>query len=113
MPLSVGIKLGRYEIRAQLGVGGMGEVYLAQDTKLHRDVPVKILPEAIAQDVERLAQFVREAHVLAALDGSRKIAGVSALSKCTRTGEVSTWGRPFLAGSGLVRNSIPPSVKCH
>jgi serine/threonine-protein kinase len=68
MPLSPGDKLGPYEILAPLGAGGMGEVYRAKDTKLGRDVAVKILPAALAQDPDRLARFEREAKVLASLN---------------------------------------------
>jgi Tol biopolymer transport system component len=68
MPLSAGDKLGPYEILAPIGAGGMGEVYRARDTKLERDVAIKVLPEALAQDSERLARFEREAKVLAALN---------------------------------------------
>jgi serine/threonine-protein kinase len=68
MPLSVGDRLGPYEILAPIGAGGMGEVYRAKDTKLERDVAIKVLPEALAQDSERLARFEREAKVLAALN---------------------------------------------
>jgi len=68
MPLSVGTRLGPYEIAAPLGAGGMGEVYRAHDSKLGRDVAIKVLPEAFAQDAERLARFQREAQVLAALN---------------------------------------------
>src|SRR3984957_1334981 len=67
-PLSAGIKLGAYEILAPLGAGGMGEVYRARDTKLRRDVAVKVLPEAFAKDPKRMARFQREAEVLAALN---------------------------------------------
>ena len=66
--LSVGTRLGPYEIQAPLGAGGMGEVYRARDTKLGRDVALKILPEAFANDSERLARFRREAQVLASLN---------------------------------------------
>ena len=55
-------------IAAQIGEGGMGEVYRARDTKLNRDVALKILPTAFALDPDRLARFTREAHVLAALN---------------------------------------------
>src|SRR5213082_3002406 len=68
MAITASTKLGRYEIRAQLGVGGMGEVYRARDEKLNRDVAIKILPEAFAQDSDRLARFKREAQVLASLN---------------------------------------------
>jgi predicted Ser/Thr protein kinase len=68
MPLSVGAKLGPYEILAPIGAGGMGEVYRARDTKLEREVAIKILPAALAQDPERLARFEREAKVLASLN---------------------------------------------
>jgi len=68
MPLSVGDRLGPYEILAPIGAGGMGEVYRAKDTKLQRDVAIKVLPAALAQDPERLARFEREAKVLASLN---------------------------------------------
>ncbi|MFT5233128.1 MAG: serine/threonine protein kinase/Tol biopolymer transport system component, partial [Candidatus Krumholzibacteriia bacterium] len=63
-----GDKLAHYEIKTPLGKGGMGEVFLATDTKLGRDVALKILPAELAQDAERLARFKREAQVLAALN---------------------------------------------
>ncbi len=68
MPLSTGARLGQYEITGPLGAGGMGEVYRARDTRLHRDVAVKILPDAFHGDPERRARFEREAHVLASLN---------------------------------------------
>ena len=61
MALSPGTRLGPYEVTAQIGVGGMGEVYRARDGRLQRDVAIKVLPEAFAQDSERLARFEREA----------------------------------------------------
>jgi eukaryotic-like serine/threonine-protein kinase len=66
--LAVGDNLGPYEILAPIGAGGMGEVYRAKDTKLGRDVAIKVLPAALAQDPERLARFEREAKVLASLN---------------------------------------------
>ncbi len=66
--LSIGTRLGPYEITAALGAGGMGEVFRARDTKLGRDVAIKVLPSAFAQDQERLARFEREARVLASLN---------------------------------------------
>jgi eukaryotic-like serine/threonine-protein kinase len=61
MSLAAGTHLGPYQILAPLGAGGMGEVYRARDTKLDREVAIKILPDAVAQDPERLARFAREA----------------------------------------------------
>ena len=66
--MNAGKKLGPYEIVAPLGAGGMGEVYRARDTKLNRDVALKVLPEALAHDSERMARFQREAQVLASLN---------------------------------------------
>src|SRR5246500_1611590 len=68
MPLSAGNKLGPYEIVAPIGAGGMGEVYRARDTKLKRDVALKVLPEAFALEPGRMARFQREAEVLASLN---------------------------------------------
>jgi serine/threonine protein kinase len=70
MGLSAGTRLGPYEILAPLGAGGMGEVYRARDTKLRRDVAIKILPQIFTSDPERLARFEREAQMLAALNHS-------------------------------------------
>ncbi|MBZ5607321.1 MAG: protein kinase [Acidobacteriia bacterium] len=68
MPLAPGTRLGPYEILAPIGAGGMGEVYRARDTKLCRDVAIKVLPAVLADDPERLARFEREAKVLASLN---------------------------------------------
>jgi serine/threonine protein kinase len=68
MSLVIGTRLGAYEVTSSLGAGGMGEVFRARDTKLNRDVALKILPEAFAADPERLARFTREAQTLAALN---------------------------------------------
>src|ERR1700735_2116577 len=67
MPLNSSTRLGHYEIVALLGVGGMGEVYCARDTKLGRDVALKVLPEAVAGGPERMLRFRHEATVLASL----------------------------------------------
>jgi eukaryotic-like serine/threonine-protein kinase len=68
MAIPSGTKLGSYEVTLQVGAGGMGEVYQAHDTKLGRDVAIKVLPEAFANDPERLSRFQREAKMLAALN---------------------------------------------
>jgi eukaryotic-like serine/threonine-protein kinase len=64
----IGNAIGQYEIVAKLGAGGMGEVYRARDTRLHREVAIKVLPELFALDPERLTRFEREAQLLAALN---------------------------------------------
>ena len=68
MTLSPGTRVGPYQIIAAIGAGGMGEVYRARDTKLDRDIALKILPEASALDPDRLARFEREAKTLASLN---------------------------------------------
>ena len=68
MPLPAGTELGTHKILALLGAGGMGEVYQAHDTKLRRDVAIKVLPESFAHDADRLARFRREAQLLASLN---------------------------------------------
>jgi len=68
MTLAEGTKLGSYEVTGAIGAGGMGEVYKARDTKLGRDVAIKILPEAFAHDADRLSRFQREAKILASLN---------------------------------------------
>ena len=68
MPIQHGTHVGPYEILSAIGAGGMGEVYRARDTKLAREVAIKVLPEAFARDVDRMARFQREAKVLASLN---------------------------------------------
>lgn len=68
MALPPGTRLGAYAITGQLGAGGMGEVYRARDSRLGRDVALKILPEGFATDPDRLARFEREARTLASLN---------------------------------------------
>ncbi len=87
MTLTPGTRLGPYEVTAQIGVGGMGEVYRATDTNLKRAVAIKVLPASVAADVERLARFQREAEVLASLNhphiaaiyGLERSGGITAL----------------------------------
>jgi serine/threonine protein kinase len=80
MPLTVGARLGSYEIIGALGAGGMGEVYRARDTKLNRDVALKVIPDLMAHDPERLARFQREAEILASLNHPH-IAGIYGLEE--------------------------------
>jgi serine/threonine protein kinase len=68
LQLNAGARLGGYEVIGALGAGGMGEVYRARDTKLGREVALKILPAGFASDPDRIARFHREAHVLASLN---------------------------------------------
>ena len=68
MALTPGTRLGVYEITAQIGEGGMGQVWRARDTKLNRDVALKVLPDSFAEDADRLARFTREAQTLASLN---------------------------------------------
>src|ERR1700733_15374619 len=67
MALTSGTKIGPYEIQSPLGAGGMGEVYRARDTRLGRDVAIKVLPEGVAKDADRLWRFEQEARTIAAL----------------------------------------------
>src|SRR5262245_7710485 len=82
MSLAPGTRLGPYEISALIGAGGMGEVYRATDTNLKRAVAIKVLPEALVADTERLARFQREAEVLASLNHPH-IAQIHGLEKTT------------------------------
>ena len=122
MGLTTGTRLGPYEILSALGAGGMGEVYRARDTKLGRDVALKVIPDTFAPDPERLARFQREAEVLAtlnhphiaAIDGHferrrRVQATVADRGRAQlegRTGEVTTrprLGRCSRSSSGSIR----------
>jgi len=84
----IGQTLSHYRVTAALGAGGMGEVYRATDTNLHRDVAIKVLPPEVAQDPERLGRFKREAHLLASLNHPN-IAAIYGLEEAD--------GKPFLA----------------
>jgi serine/threonine protein kinase len=80
MPLDPGTRLGPYEVVSQLGEGGMGQVYRAKDTRLKRDVALKILPEVFATDPDRITRFQREAELLATLNHPN-IAGIYGLEQ--------------------------------
>jgi serine/threonine protein kinase len=82
--LAPGTRLGPYEVVAQIGPGGMGEVYRARDTKLNREVALKILPDAFTLDGDRIARFHREAQVLASLN-HRNIAAIYGFEDGGRT----------------------------
>jgi len=81
MTIAAGTRLGSYEVVAQIGAGGMGEVYRAHDTKLGRDVAIKVLPANFVNDPERLSRFQREARMLAALNHTN-IATIYGLDQC-------------------------------
>src|ERR671939_580343 len=68
MSIAAGLQLGRYEIRSHIGAGGMGEVYLAEDTELERTVALKILPAEVASDQKRMQRFIQEAKAASALN---------------------------------------------
>ena len=107
MALAPGSRLGSYEITAQIGVGGMGEVYRATDTKLKRQVAIKVLPESLAADPDRLARFQREAEVLAALNHPH----IAAIYGLERTPEFTALVMELVEGDDLsqriARGAIP------
>jgi eukaryotic-like serine/threonine-protein kinase len=86
MSLTAGVRIGPYEILAPIGAGGMGEVYRARDTTLGRDVAIKVLPQAVASEPDRVARFQREAQALAALNHPNiaSIYGFEERDKCAR-----------------------------
>ena len=91
MSLQPGTRLGPYEVAAKIGEGGMGEVYRATDTKLDRDVALKVLPDLFTSDPDRLARFEREAKVLASLNhpNSGHIYGLEEAEPSTAEGQRS------------------------
>jgi eukaryotic-like serine/threonine-protein kinase len=92
MALTSGTKLGPYEIQSPLGAGGMGEVYRAKDSRLGREVAIKVLPESMARDAERLRRFETEARALAALNHPNILS----------IHDIGTYkGAPYLAQSAL------------
>ena len=106
MALTPGTRLGVFTLNELIGRGGMGEVYRARDTKLGRDVAIKVLPEAFAHDADRLARFQREAKTLASLNhpniaaiyGIEESEGITALAMELVEGPTLA---DIIAGSGL------------
>src|SRR5687767_4727947 len=103
MSLAPGTRLGPYEILAAIGAGGMGEVYRARDTKLDRDVAIKVLPDAFAADAERVARFAREAKTLASLNHPH-IAAIYGFEK---------FGSTHALVMELVEGDIDAGAICH
>src|SRR5262245_17315185 len=107
MSLGPGTRLGPYEIVSALGAGGMGEVYRARDTKLGRDVALKVLPESFAADPDRIARMHREAQVLAAINHPN----IAAIYGFEDTGNVHALVLEFVDGATLAdriaRGPIP------
>src|SRR2546423_14585300 len=97
MPLSAGATFGPYQILAPIGAGGMGEVYRACDTRLHRDVAIKTLPAAFAADPDRMARFVREAHVVASLNHPH----IAAIHGLEESGGVRAIAMELVEGASL------------
>ncbi|HZM94240.1 MAG TPA: serine/threonine-protein kinase [Vicinamibacterales bacterium] len=107
MALPTGTRFGPYEVLSRIGAGGMGEVYRARDTTLHRDVAIKVLLPALANDPDRLARFGREAQLLASLNHPN-IAHIHGLAdgKGVRAFVMELVEGPTLADQ-IVRGSIP------
>ena len=103
MALAAGTRLGPYEVLSPLGAGGMGEVYRARDTRLHREVAVKVLPAAVANDPHALARFERETRALASLSHP----AILALHDIGREGEVAYAVTELLSGETL-RDALRP-----
>jgi len=105
--LTPGTRLGPYEVTAQIGVGGMGEVYRATDTNLKRPVAIKVLPASVAADAERLARFQREAEVLASLNHPN----IAAIYGLERSGPATALVMELVEGPTLAdritRGAIP------
>ena len=93
MSLSPGQTLSSYKILAPLGAGGMGEVYLARDTSLGRDVAIKVLPDLLARDTERVLRFRREAKLLASLSHPN-IGAIHGFDSVEETGKTGAGTHP-------------------
>jgi serine/threonine protein kinase len=108
MSLSAGDKLGPYEILASIGAGGMGEVYRARDSRLKRDVAIKVLPAGLARDPDRIARFEREARAVAALN--HPMLWLRTTSVNYIVSELVD-GEPLCAGKLSVRKTIEAAVQ--
>ena len=103
LALTPGTRLGPYEVTAQIGVGGMGEVYRAIDTNLKRGVAIKVLPASVASDAQRLARFQREAEVLAALNHPN----IAAIYGLERSGATTALVMELIDGPTLADRIAP------
>jgi eukaryotic-like serine/threonine-protein kinase len=97
MALAAGTKLGRFEIRSKIGAGGMGEVYLAQDTELNRTVAIKILPTDLDANEQRLSRFIREAKAISALNHPH----ILTIHEIGNTGDIGFIATEFIDGETL------------
>ena len=109
MSVGTGTRLGPYEITASIGAGGMGEVFRARDTKLNRDVAIKVLPAAFAQDHERVARFRREAQVVASLNHPN-IAAIYGLEESSGPGTPDPYGAKTDDGVVGARRASPGAI---
>ena len=108
MALSAGTRLGLYQTVALIGAGGMGEVYQAHDTKLGRDVAIKILPEAFAHDPQRLARFQGEAKMLASLNHPN----IATIHGLEQSGDTHYLVMELVPGDTLRERTSVPSLHC-
>src|SRR5438132_9533868 len=106
MILSTGTRLGRYEIRSQIGEGGMGQVYLAQDTKLDRKVALKILPAEVAAHPDRMKRFVQEAKAASALNHP----SIITIHEIDQTDSVNFIATEYIDGETLRQHSLTGSL---
>ena len=112
MALTPGTRLGPYEVISQIGAGGMGEVYRATDTNLRRAVAIKVLPDTVGADGERLARFQREAEVLASLNHPN----IAAIYGLERSGPITALVMELVEGPTLAdriaQGAIPIDQAC-
>src|SRR6266849_4569682 len=100
MTLDPGTRLGRYEIRSQIGAGGMGEVYLARDTELERDVALKVLPADAALDEQRMRRFIQEAKAVSVLNHPN----ILTIHEIGNAGDVRFMATEFVKGITLFQH---------